>query len=130
MDDKEFLQLVKKAIKTVPEEFLEKLENVEILISDMPNPYQLRKLRARGEQGFFLLGLYEGVPQTKRIYYGVGGNLPDKITIFKLPILSLAKTKEDLKEIVRNTVKHEIAHHFGMDERMVRKAEEARKRVG
>ena len=70
-----------------------------------------------------LLGLYEGVPQTRRGRYGIGGHLPDKITIFKIPIERIARSKVHLIQIVVNTVRHEIAHHFGMDEHRVRDAE-------
>lgn len=126
MDNDEFEKLIEEAIATIPKEFLEKLENVSIFVVDFPTRHQVMKLRVRGRGGL-LLGLYEGVPQTRRRYYGVGGTLPDKITIFKLPILSIARTRDDLKEIVKNTVWHEIAHHFGMDEREVAEAERKRR---
>ena len=85
-------------------------------------PEQLRKLKIR--KGSFLFGLYEGVPQTKR--WGYGQVLPDKITIFKNPIEKLAQYEKEIKVIVNNTVWHEIAHHFGMDEKRVRQAESHR----
>jgi len=83
----------------------------------------LRKLRVRGS--LIIFGLYEGVPQTKRGNYGQV--LPDKITIFQKPIEEFAHSEEEIKEIVKNTVWHEIAHHFGMDEKRVRAAEKARR---
>jgi predicted Zn-dependent protease with MMP-like domain len=122
MNDEEFAKIVEAAIKNIPEEFQNKLENVSMLVEDLPTPNQLNKLRARGERGM-LLGLYEGVPQTRRGHYGIGGHLPDKITIFKFPIERIARSKVHLIQIVVNTVKHEIAHHFGMDEHQVRDAE-------
>ena len=122
MNDEEFAKVVEAAAKNIPEEFQDKLENVSIVVEDFPTPYQLNKLRARGERGM-LLGLYEGVPQIRRGRYGIGGHLPDKITIFKLPIERIARSKVHLIQIVVNTVKHEIAHHFGMDEHQVRDAE-------
>lgn len=122
MNDEEFAKIVEAAIKNIPEEFQNKLENVSMLVEDLPTPNQLNKLRARGERGM-LLGLYEGVPQTRRGQYGIGGHLPDKITIFKFPIERIARSKVHLIQIVVNTVKHEIAHHFGMDEHQVRDAE-------
>lgn len=124
MIKKKFEEIVKSGIKAVPERFLERLSNVDIVIEDEPTPYQLSKLRTR--RGLFILGLYEGVPQTKRWHYGQV--LPDKITIFKKPIERIAHSEEEIKEIVKNTVWHEIAHHFGMDERKVREAESRRKR--
>jgi len=125
MDDEIFKALVDEAIFDIPEEFVSKLENVSIVIADLPSKHQLEKVRAKQNVGT-LLGLYEGIPQTKRGRYGVGMTLPDKITIFKIPILSIAHDLNHLKEIVRNVVIHEIAHHFGMDEKSVRDAEKAR----
>ena len=103
----------------IPKRFLEKLDNVDIVIEDEPTPYQLKKLRA--QRGLVLFGLYEGIPQTKRWHYGQV--LPDKITIFKKPIEKMARSEKEVKEIVKNTVWHEIAHHFGMDEKRVREVE-------
>ena len=123
MGDDQFLELVDQALESVPQEFLDKLENVSVVVEDIPTRDQLKKLGVAG----MLLGLYEGVPKTKRGRYGVGPTLPDKITIFKFPILSIATSMEHLKDIVRNTVIHEIAHHFGMNEEMVRSAERARR---
>jgi len=74
-----------------------------------------------------IFGLYEGVPQTKRWHYGQV--LPDKITIFKKPIERIARSENEIKEIVKNTVWHEIAHHFGLDEKRVKEAESRRKKL-
>ena len=119
MTREKFEKLVNEGIKAIPERFLEKLDNVDIVIEDEPTPYQLRKLRAR--KSLIIFGLYEGVPQTKRGHYGQV--LPDKITIFKKPIERIARSESEIKEIVKNTVWHEIAHHFGIDEKRVREAE-------
>jgi predicted Zn-dependent protease with MMP-like domain len=118
-----FEEIVKEGIKAIPERFLEKLDNVDIVIEDEPTLYQLRKLRAR--ENSLIFGLYEGIPQTKRGNYGQV--LPDKITIFKKPIEKIARSEKEIQEIVKNTVWHEIAHHFGMDEKRVREAEVKRK---
>ena len=121
MEDPQFNKIIIKALKDIPEEFLEKLENVEVVSQDWPYPYQMHALRNRGEKGV-LLGLYEGIPQTKRGRYGVGGVLPDKITIFKNSLLSISRDLKDLEKNVRSTVIHEIAHHFGMNEEEIRNA--------
>lgn len=115
----EFEKLVQEGIDSIDEKFLQKLKNVEIVIEDGPSPYQLEKLKMRGG---ILFGLYEGVPQTRREQYGQV--LPDKITIFKNSIELVFHTSEDIKKAVKDTVWHEIAHHFGMDERQVRSAEQ------
>lgn len=114
-----FEKLVNEGIKAIPERFLKKLSNVDIVIEDEPTPPQLKKIKAK--KGSITLGLYEGVPQTKR--WGYSQALPDKITIFKKPIEQISNSEEEIKEIVKNTVWHEIAHHFGIDERSVREIE-------
>ncbi len=120
MTFEEFEQLVNEGIEAIPKKFLDKLDNVAITIEDFPTPMQLRKQGL--PRGWTLFGLYEGIPQTRRgsSYAGV---LPDKITIFRGPIMNAAANPDQVKEIVKNTVWHEIAHHFGMDEARVRQSE-------
>lgn len=126
MDRNKFEHLVENGIKAIPERFLEKLSNVAIVIEDGPTLSQKKKLGLG--KGWTLFGLYEGVPQLNRgiNYTGV---LPDKITIFQIPIEEAARSDRDVEEMVRNTVWHELAHHFGMDERGVREAELKRKKA-
>jgi predicted Zn-dependent protease with MMP-like domain len=123
---KEFEKIVKEGIKAIPERFLRKLENVAIVIEDEPTPAQKKKLNIHPD--WTLFGLYEGVPQTERgrSYNAV---LPDKITIFQKPIEGAARNEKNIKEMVKNTVWHEIAHHFGMDEARVRQAEARRREI-
>lgn len=129
MTNKEFEQLVKEGIDSIDEKFLQKLKNVEIVIEDNPTFLQLEKLSTRGGPALsgkpLLFGLYEGIPLTKRENYGQV--LPDKITIFKNQIEQAFSNTEDIKKAVKDTVWHEIAHHFGMDEKRVREAEKKRK---
>ena len=122
MTYEKFEKLVSEGIDAIDEKFLKKLKNVEIVIEDDPTPQQLEKLRLRGA---LLFGLYEGIPQTKREQYGQV--LPDKITIFKNPIERVFQNPQDIKKAVADTVWHEIAHHFGMDEKQVRQAEQKRR---
>jgi predicted Zn-dependent protease with MMP-like domain len=112
MDSEEFEQLVTEALKDLPTFFKEKMDNVELVIEDWPDPDYFK--------GRLLLGLYQGVPKTKR---GAGYTLvlPDKITIFKGPIELVSRgDKEAVKNLVINTVQHEIAHHFGMSDSRLR----------
>ncbi len=112
MDEKRFRELVAEALDSMPKEFAEKLNNVSVVVDDFPTFYQLRKSKL--PFGVLLLGLYEGVPQTKRgIYYST---LPDKITIFKNAIEKVAQTEEQVRAQVRQTVIHEIGHHFGLSD--------------
>jgi predicted Zn-dependent protease with MMP-like domain len=106
MDAGAFEKLVIEAAESLPDEFKKKLENIDIVIEDgKPGP---------------LLGLYQGVPLSQRMYY-YSNVMPDKITIFKNNIESMCRTDDDIKEAVRRTVIHEIAHYFGIsDEHMKR----------
>ena len=102
-----------QAIDSLPEEFLNVLDNIDIVVEDEPTREQLGELH-QGD----LLGLYEGVPLTER---GSGYKLvlPDKITIFQKPIASKCRTEADIAREIRSTIQHEIAHHFGIsDERL------------
>ncbi len=116
----EFEKLVKQGVAEIPEEFRKKMDNVEIVIEDAPNQQQLRQAGVR--PGSSLFGLYQGVPQTKRGNY-YANVLPDKITLFKEIIERFAKTPEQVKRQVTKTVWHEIAHHFGLNEKEVRDLE-------
>ncbi len=117
MTREEFKQLVNEGVKAIPQKFLDKLSNVAMVVEDEPTQEQLKKNHVR--RGWTLFGLYEGVPQTVR-GSSYGWVLPDKITIFQKPIEESTHTPEEIKEIVKDTVWHEIAHHFGMNEVEVR----------
>ncbi len=113
MSDEEFLKLVDAGIDALREDIKERMRNVAIVIADKPSKTQ-RKENAL-QTGDVLFGLYEGVPQTER---GIEDFLimPDKVTIFKDAILAAYSDPQEIAECVANTVWHEVAHHFGMDE--------------
>lgn len=112
IDDKEFDRIISEAMDELPEEYIERLNNVVVTYEDVPTAEQREKLRLRCDQTLF--GLYEGVPLTKR---GAGYNLvlPDKITIFKKPILEFTSDLTSFKAQVKHTLWHEIAHYYGLD---------------
>jgi predicted Zn-dependent protease with MMP-like domain len=114
----EFEQLVAEAVDSLPPFFLEKMQNIELLIEAWPTRARLR--RAGVPAGRTLLGLYEGVPLTKRTS-GYMLVAPDIITLFQGPIERAAgPDAEAIRERVCHTVIHEIAHHFGIsDERLI-----------
>lgn len=118
MDREKFEELVRQGIEAIPQRFLKKLDNVDIVIEDEPTEEQMRELKLG--KGAKLFGLYQGVPQTKRGHYS--WVLPDKITIFKKPIEEVTLSEKEIREKVKETVWHEIAHHFGLNEERVRKA--------
>ena len=117
MDDYQFSQLLEKALESLPSEFKQKLRNVSIRFDDWPSNNHLQKAGIR--QGL-LLGLYEGIPNTKSHYQA---KLPDVITLFKYPLMRVSRSYEEFENNVRKTLIHEIAHHFGMNEEEVRSAE-------
>lgn len=126
VSDNEFLELINEALSEVPDEFVDKIENVALTFSDMPTYEQSVKVFGRSGRTGLLFGLYEGVPATKRGTYSFVA--PDKITLFKNPLQAVSSSVYELKTNIRNTLLHEIAHHFGMNEDMVRDAERARAR--
>ena len=111
MERQEFEALVFRAIESLPAEFKNKLENVDVLVEDWPSPQQIRQLRLRSKAQ--LLGLYEGVPQTRRDS-GYNMVLPDKITIFQKPIEAQCHSSQEIESEIGSVVRHEIAHHFGI----------------
>ena len=114
MTMQEFEELVEKTIAALPEGFKKKIENLAVVVEDYPSDEILLQLRLKSKKS--LLGLYQGVPITKRNsnYCNV---LPDKITIFKKPIELLNQKEEDIKNTIRQVVIHEIGHYFGMNEK-------------
>jgi len=117
MDSVKFEWLVARAIESLPEEFRERLENIDVVVADEPTRAQLRVLE--GKRGETLLGLYEGVPLTRR-GRGYGFVTPDKVTIFQKPIEAICKNDNQIIAEVQRVVRHEIAHHFGISDDRLR----------
>lgn len=116
VDAYDFEQWVVDALATLPPELLRRLENVAVTVEEWPTRAQLHESRVPA--GFTLFGLYQGVPLTQRTsHYGMV--IPDRITIFRGPLLRAFATREAVAEQVRKTVVHEIAHHFGMNEAQI-----------
>ena len=120
MSDEDFEKLIARAMDELPREYMERLNNVAITYADNPTPEQLTKQGVH--EGQLLLGLYAGIPQTQRGSYNMV--LPDKITIFKYPILSLSSFESDVYEQVKRTLWHEIAHHYGLDHDRIHELEQ------
>jgi len=120
MDRERFEQLVIKAIESLPDEFLELLDNVDVVVEDYPTAEQLEIEEVEDET--LLLGLYEGIPQTMRSsFYGMV--VPDKITIFQKAIEAMASSDDEIEEQINKTIRHEIAHHLGSSEETLREIE-------
>lgn len=108
----EFEALVTHALESLPEDLAVRMSNVDVVIEDLPDTELAEQMDVSVEG---LLGLYQGIPLTERgsSYHWV---LPDRITLYRRNIVALAKDRKDLTEIVRRTVIHEVAHHFGIDD--------------
>jgi len=121
----EFQRLVSNACDLIPDEFRSRMENIAVTVEPEPSADQL----ARGDvpPGGTLLGLYEGRPLTVRSVFDSFA-MPDRITIFQGPHERSARSPDDLAKMVEDTVWHEVAHYFGMDESQVRSAERTRGR--
>jgi predicted Zn-dependent protease with MMP-like domain len=113
MERSEFELLVAKAVESLPDDLLGRLDNVAIVVEEWPSKHHLERIRLG--RGGTLLGLYEGVPMTRRgVHYGMVP--PDKITIFQKPIEARCRHKGSIVQEIQRVVRHEIAHHFGIGE--------------
>jgi predicted Zn-dependent protease with MMP-like domain len=118
MERAEFDALVTEALDGIPPEFAPYLENVAVVIEEEPSPALLRELGIEPRREA-LYGLYRGTPLAGRPHDFAA--LPDHITIFAGPLLRDFRTPAALRREVQATVVHEIAHHFGLDERHIRR---------
>ena len=112
LSDSEFDQLITRAMNELPQKYIKGLDNVAIVYADEPDEFQRKKSNLH--EGSILLGLYEGIPLTKR-GNGYSFVLPDKITLFKNSILSVSIDSQDLFEKIKRTLWHEIAHYYGLN---------------
>lgn len=119
MDRHLFEDLVDDAIDSLPDKILGWLDNVAVVVAERPTPQHLAQ--AGLKRGELLFGLYVGVP---KIHRGAtyGEIVPDKILIFQRPIERVCRSPQQVRECVRQTVLHEIGHHFGLDEQDLRDA--------
>jgi predicted Zn-dependent protease with MMP-like domain len=133
MDAERFEKLVDEAVGSLPTEFADRLDNVDVVVEARPSRPLLRKMGLAGRGT--LLGLYEGVPQIRRDH-AYGAVLPDRIVIYREPVLAEAAARaadaagadeafdQAVRDVVRATVLHEIGHHFGLDEEDLRRYED------
>ena len=110
----------------IPEKFRDLIQNVAFLIEEEPS--EALRLEEKLSPNETLLGLYHGTPATARgDYYGVGSTLPDTVTLFQKPIEEIALGRnEDVRQVIRETIWHEVAHHFGYGEEQIRGREHKR----
>lgn len=117
MRREEFESLVAEVLDELPPDFADHLENVNVVVEPAPNRRELEEMDL--PSGAVLFGLYRGVPLTERESAPWSFQLPDEIVIYQRPIERHARTRREMREEIRKTVLHEIAHHFGIpDERL------------
>lgn len=114
VSESEFETLVRQALDGLPEPYARLLDNVAVVVEDHAPPEVLEDLEIDDEND--LLGLYHGLSQDKESFFQAGGHLPARISIYRRPILRVCRTREEVVQEVRDTVVHEIGHHFGLDD--------------
>ena len=123
LSDEAFDALISRAMDELPQEYIRGLQNVAIVMADEPDAIQREKIKLRHDH--LLLGLYEGVPRPMRTG-NESGILPDKITLFKYPILAVVANDAELFEQIKRTLWHEIAHYYGLDHDRIDQLQEGR----
>ncbi|WHZ16801.1 MAG: hypothetical protein OJF52_003651 [Nitrospira sp.] len=114
VSEQDFQSLVQQALDGLPDEYAKLLSNVAVVVEEEPSPDVRADLEMEEDED--LLGLYQGLSIDKESFFQTGGQLPAKISIYRGPILRLCRTKKEVVQEVRDTVVHEIGHHFGLDD--------------
>ncbi len=121
MEKQEFEAVVEEAFDALPREIIERIENVHVVVEDVPDDATTQKLRLSSKS--MLLGLYEGIPLNKRgTGYGMSAVVPDKVTLFKRNIEAVAGSRDEVRAKIREVLIHELGHYYGMNEQQVRDA--------
>lgn len=120
ISDAEFEELINQALESLPGEHAGNIKNVAILMQDEPSPEQREQLKLRANETLF--GLYEGVPLPQRQGHNTT-QLPDRITLFKGPLMRSVDFESELKEQIRHTLWHEIGHYYGLDHKRIHELE-------
>src|SRR5712692_1102969 len=121
MNRAQFEPLVESALKKLPRQFREKLANIAVVVEDWADEDTLREMEI--EPPDTLYGLYRGIDLTRRDS-GYGNVLPDTVTIYQGPIEEDCEDEEEMAELVRETVVHELGHYFGLDDETMHRIEE------
>ncbi len=119
ISDKQFNKIVAEAIDAIPSPYIDRLENMAFIVEDKPTGEQSRKLGLRCHD--LLFGLYEGVPLPQRM--GSTKLLPDKITLFSQPLVSISKDLGELSKNIKHTIWHEVAHYYGLGHKRIHELE-------
>lgn len=116
LSHKDFEALVAEAVKGLPKEFRRRLENVAIEVQQEPSEEALEAVGLEPEESDELLGLYWGRSIQGDSFFDTGGHLPDRVYIYRGPILRICETADEVVREVQDTVVHELGHHFGLSD--------------
>jgi predicted Zn-dependent protease with MMP-like domain len=116
-----FARLVEEALNEIPRRFRAEMRNVAVVVEDEPSPGLLEEMEIGPEDTLF--GLYHGTPLTER-GWGHGNALPDRISIYQIPIEEACADDEEVRDCIAETVIHEFGHYFGMNEEEIEEIEE------
>jgi predicted Zn-dependent protease with MMP-like domain len=122
MTRERFEALVEEALRDIPRRFRDAMANVAVIVEDEPPPHVLEDMDVESDEELF--GLYEGTPLPER-GSSYGNTLPDRISIYQIPIEQACESDEDVKVCVAETVIHEFGHYFGMSEEEIEAIEES-----
>jgi predicted Zn-dependent protease with MMP-like domain len=117
---REFEEVVAIALEKIPKSLRKKMENIDVVVESQPSQALIADMGLQSP--FELLGLYQGIPLDRRGFY-YGNVLPDKITLFQLPIELNCKTREEVEAKIKEVVIHEVGHYFGLNEERLRELE-------
>jgi predicted Zn-dependent protease with MMP-like domain len=121
MTKERFSSLVEDALREIPRRFRAAMANVAVVVEDEPSRQLLREMEV--EPGDTLFGLYQGTPLPERSW-GYGNTLPDRISIYQMPIEDACADEDEIRDCVAETVIHEFGHYFGMSEEEIEEIEE------
>lgn len=121
ISDEQFNQIIAEVMQEMPEVHLRHMKNIAVVMADEPTPEERVALQLRPNQSLY--GLYQGVPLPQRHGF-TGTMLPDKITLYKKPLLMDSDSYASFRAKVKHTLWHEIAHYYGLDHSQIEKLEQ------
>ena len=121
MTDERFEELVAEAFELIPQRFRDEMRNVALVVEEEPSPALLADLGITPPDTLY--GLYEGASLAEREWWGQATEMPDRVVVFRNPILEDAEDEDDVVRMVGETVIHEFGHHFGLSEEEIDEVE-------
>ncbi len=121
MTRREFARLVDEAVTLIPARFRREMKNLSLVVEDEPSPELLAEMEIEPPDSLY--GLYQGTPLTERTW-GFGNTLPDRITIYQRPIEEDCEDEDEIRDVIGETLIHEVGHYFGLSEEEIEEIEE------